>query len=112
MCTIVHVKKLADICFMINIEDTHIVSYALKKLVSMELVQTGKRSKEVVFLRPNLVKITSSATVKCAKSAWWRPFQKTALRTPRWANWLASCGCCLACMTRQRAQQPPYKRDF
>ena len=26
-------KKLADICFMINIEDTHVVAYALKKLV-------------------------------------------------------------------------------
>jgi predicted MarR family transcription regulator len=47
-------KKLADICFMINIEDTHIVSYALKKLVSMELVQTEKRGKEVVFFTTQL----------------------------------------------------------
>ena len=23
-------KKLADICFVLNIEDTHVVSYALK----------------------------------------------------------------------------------
>jgi predicted MarR family transcription regulator len=47
-------KKLADICFMINIEDTHIVSYALKKLVSMELVKTEKRGKEVVFFTTQL----------------------------------------------------------
>src|SRR5262245_18117219 len=26
-------KKLADICFMYNIEDTHVVSYSLKKLM-------------------------------------------------------------------------------
>ena len=47
-------KKLADICFMINIEDTHVVSYALKKLVSMELMQTEKRGKEVVFFTTQL----------------------------------------------------------
>lgn len=42
-------KKLADICFMLNIEDTHVVSYALKKLVGLGLVQSEKRGKEVVF---------------------------------------------------------------
>ena len=26
-------KKLADICFVLNVEDTHVVTYALKKLV-------------------------------------------------------------------------------
>jgi len=26
-------KKLADICFVLNIEDTHIATYALKKLI-------------------------------------------------------------------------------
>jgi predicted MarR family transcription regulator len=42
-------KKLADICFMINIEDTHVVAYALKKLVALGLVQSEKRGKEVLF---------------------------------------------------------------
>ncbi|MEQ1519546.1 MAG: winged helix DNA-binding protein, partial [Usitatibacteraceae bacterium] len=42
-------KKLADICFMINIEDTHVVSYSLKKLVGLRLVDSEKRGKEVVF---------------------------------------------------------------
>lgn len=42
-------KKLADICFMINVEDTHVVAYALKKLVGMGLVQSEKRGKEVLF---------------------------------------------------------------
>lgn len=42
-------KKLADICFVLNVEDTHVVSYSLKKLVSMGLVQNAKRGKEVFF---------------------------------------------------------------
>lgn len=42
-------KKLADICFMINIEDTHVVAYALKKLVALGLVQSERRGKEVLF---------------------------------------------------------------
>ena len=27
-------KKLADICFVLNYEDTHVVAYSLKKLVA------------------------------------------------------------------------------
>jgi len=42
-------KKLADICFVLNIEDTHIVSYSLKKLVAAELVKNTKQGKEVLF---------------------------------------------------------------
>jgi predicted MarR family transcription regulator len=47
-------KKLADIAFMINIEDTHVVSYALKKLVAMDLIANEKRGKEVVFFTTKL----------------------------------------------------------
>lgn len=43
-------KKLADICFVLNIEDTHVVSYSLKKLAGMGLVRGEKRGKEVFFL--------------------------------------------------------------
>ena len=42
-------KRLADICFVLNIEDTHVVSYAVKKLVAAALVKGGKRGKEVFF---------------------------------------------------------------
>jgi predicted MarR family transcription regulator len=42
-------KKLADIAFMLNIEDTHVVAYALKKLAAMGLVQSQRRGKEVLF---------------------------------------------------------------
>src|SRR4029079_16141349 len=38
-------KKLAAICFVLNYEDTHVVAYALKKLVAAELAQTSKETK-------------------------------------------------------------------
>ncbi|WP_041742669.1 winged helix DNA-binding protein [Collimonas fungivorans] len=42
-------KSLADICFVLNIEDTHIASYALKKLVKAGYIQSGKVGKEAYF---------------------------------------------------------------
>jgi predicted MarR family transcription regulator len=42
-------KKLADICFVLNVEDAHVVSYSLKKLAGMGLVEGTKRGKEVFF---------------------------------------------------------------
>jgi predicted MarR family transcription regulator len=42
-------KKLADICLILNVEDTHVVSYALKKLVAMKLVMSERNGKEVLF---------------------------------------------------------------
>ena len=42
-------KRLADICFVLNIEDTHLVNYALKKLVKAGLVEAEKRGKETLY---------------------------------------------------------------
>ena len=42
-------KKLADICFVLNYEDTHVVAYALKKLVAAGLAQGDKQGKEVFY---------------------------------------------------------------
>ena len=42
-------KKLADICFVLNIEDTHVVSYALKKLARLGFVAGNRRGKEVFW---------------------------------------------------------------
>jgi predicted MarR family transcription regulator len=43
-------KRLADICFTLNIEDTHVVSYSLRKLVNAGLVESEKRGKEAFFI--------------------------------------------------------------
>lgn len=42
-------KRLSDICFLLNIEDTHTVNYALRKLLKMELLESEKRGKEVFY---------------------------------------------------------------
>lgn len=42
-------KKLADIAFILNIEDTHIVNYSLKKLLTLGLIRAEKRGKEVLY---------------------------------------------------------------
>ena len=42
-------KKLADICFKLNVEDSHTVNYALKKLIKMKLVSSKKHGKEVFY---------------------------------------------------------------
>ncbi|TXC66499.1 winged helix DNA-binding protein [Piscinibacter aquaticus] len=42
-------KKLADICFVLNYEDTHVVGYSLKKLVVAGLAQGEKQGKEVFY---------------------------------------------------------------
>jgi len=42
-------KKLADICFVLNYEDTHVVAYSLKKLVAAGLARTERAGKEVFY---------------------------------------------------------------
>jgi predicted MarR family transcription regulator len=46
-------KRLADICLVLNVEDSHTVTYALKKLVRMKLVQGRKNGKEKLFSTTN-----------------------------------------------------------
>jgi len=54
-------KTLGDLCTMLNIEDTHLVSYAVKKLVSLDLVVAGKRGKE------KTVKIKQKGAEACTR---------------------------------------------
>ena len=42
-------KRLSDICFLLNVEDTHLVNYSLKKLQSIDVVQASKNGKEVTY---------------------------------------------------------------
>lgn len=39
-------KRLADLCLVLSIEDTHLVSYGVKKLETAGLVSSGKAGKE------------------------------------------------------------------
>lgn len=42
-------KKVASICFSLNIEDTHTAAYSLRKLVKLGLVASRKKGKETLF---------------------------------------------------------------
>ncbi|PCH81111.1 MAG: transcriptional regulator [Hyphomicrobiales bacterium] len=39
-------RKLADICLILNVEDTHTVTYSVRKLEAQKLVKSGKLGKE------------------------------------------------------------------
>lgn len=52
-------KSQAALCMMFNIEDTHVVAYALKKLEALGLVESGRRGKE------KTVSITEKGTSHC-----------------------------------------------
>lgn len=47
-------KRLSDIAFMLNIEDTHTVNYAVKKLIKAQLVSGRKSGKEIYYQTSDL----------------------------------------------------------
>jgi predicted MarR family transcription regulator len=47
-------KRLGDICFIMNVEDTHLINYALKKLQNLGVVASSKSGKEVTYASTDL----------------------------------------------------------
>lgn len=56
-------KKLADICLVLDIEDTHLATYAIRKLSAAGLVKTGRLGKE------KIVEITDAGLAHCRRYA-------------------------------------------
>jgi predicted MarR family transcription regulator len=54
-------KRLADICLVLNVEDTHLVTYAIRKLETAGLVSSGKSGKE------KTVTLTAKGEQACVK---------------------------------------------
>ena len=54
-------KRMSDIAFLLNIEDSHTVTYALRKLVKLDLLSAEKRGKEVFY------KTTDQGRALCTK---------------------------------------------
>ena len=42
-------KRLADVAFIMNVEDTHLINYSLKKLQALSVVASRKNGKEVTY---------------------------------------------------------------
>ena len=47
-------KRLADICFIMNVEDTHLINYSLKKLQGLGVLASQKNGKEVTYAATDL----------------------------------------------------------
>jgi predicted MarR family transcription regulator len=54
-------KKLADICLVLNVEDTHLVTYAVRKLIAQGLARSGRAGKE------KTVEITDKGAAACRR---------------------------------------------
>ncbi len=54
-------KTLAEVCLILNIEDTHLANYAIRKLTQARLLQAGRKGKE------KTVRITDAGAMLCAR---------------------------------------------
>ena len=66
-------KRLADICLVLNVEDTHTVNYAVKKLAAQGLVKAGRQGKE------KTVEITEAGEALCRR---YREIREALLARP------------------------------
>ncbi|MBZ0217649.1 MAG: winged helix DNA-binding protein, partial [Fimbriimonadaceae bacterium] len=66
-------KKLADICLVLSVEDTHTVTYSIRKLEKLGLVESGKQGKE------KIVRVTEAGAAVCRR---YREVRETLLDGP------------------------------
>ncbi|WP_342641476.1 winged helix DNA-binding protein [Rhodoligotrophos ferricapiens] len=83
-------KRLADLCFVLNIEDTHVVSYSVKKLERLKFVSSHRQGKE------KFISATPAGTKACER---YKAIREALLVQP-----VASLGLDEASMSRIAAQ--------
>ncbi len=54
-------KTLAEVCLILNIEDTHLANYAIRKLTAAGLLKSGRKGKE------KTIAITDDGAALCAR---------------------------------------------
>ena len=54
-------KTLAEVCLILNIEDTHLANYAIRKLTQAGLLKAGRKGKE------KTIQITEAGAALCAR---------------------------------------------
>ena len=62
-------KKVGDICFVLNVEDTHVVGYSLKKLLAAGLAQGERSARKSSTARRRPARRRSRSTARCARPA-------------------------------------------
>lgn len=76
-------KKLADICLVLGIEDTHVVAYAVRKLEAQGLVASRKAGKEKVVAATKLGSQSCSRYHQVRERLLVSPVKQTGLPDPR-----------------------------
>jgi predicted MarR family transcription regulator len=79
-------KRMADVCFVINVEDTHVVSYSLRKLAAAGLVRGEKRGKEVFFRTTSAGRTLCDRYKKVRDACLVPAFPRTGLEADRLAG--------------------------
>ncbi|MEY2957126.1 MAG: hypothetical protein RL123_1854 [Pseudomonadota bacterium] len=54
-------KTLAEVCLILNVEDTHLANYAIRKLTQAGLLKAGRKGKE------KTIEITADGAALCAR---------------------------------------------
>ncbi len=72
-------KRLSDICFLLNVEDTHTVNYALRKLLKLGLLASDKRGKEVFYRTSDEGRALCETYRKIRQQCLLRALQSTAI---------------------------------
>ena len=62
-------KKVGDICFVLNVEDTHVVAYSLKKLLAAGLAQARRSARKSSTARRRPARRRWRNTARCARPA-------------------------------------------
>jgi hypothetical protein len=81
-------KSLADICLVLNVEDTHLANYAIKKLARHGLVKTGRKGKEKTGRKsPRQAPPSAPATARSARRWWCARCARWGTTRPTSAAW-------------------------
>ena len=97
-------KTLADICLVLAVEDTHLVTYAVKKLQGHGLVASGRQGKEkTVTITPG-GRPCAGNTAKSARRCWCARCAAPAPTSASCRSLLARCVLCRGTTIRRRVR--------
>ena len=102
-------KRMADICLVLNIEDTHVVSYAVKKLARLKLVTSRKQGKEKFISTTEAGAQACRAITRSARRCSYAPLAPWVSIRRHSRVLLPRCASSPAITTRPHELPPPSK---
>jgi predicted MarR family transcription regulator len=105
-------KKLADLCLVLGIEDTHVITYAVKKLVAAGLVTSTKSGKEKLIAATERGAAACDRYHRIREKLLVRPVKSTGLPDPCYPNWGACCAPSPATTIKPHGRRPVCNGEF